>query len=114
MRVSAPGKGSTGPGPGQPLGAISVTASPSLGCTAGKTTAAEQPLDFTEWHFLTKLATDVFQASEPQIADHLKYPEGITAARRSTCSAATAWSSGTAGRRPEPRWWPRTITTSTC
>ncbi|MBO0806242.1 MAG: hypothetical protein J2P25_24605, partial [Nocardiopsaceae bacterium] len=40
---------------------------------------AEQPLDFTEWYFPTKLATDIYQKSEPQIADHLKYPNGITA-----------------------------------
>lgn len=40
---------------------------------------AEQPLDFTEWYFPTKLATDIYQAGEPQIADHLKYPDGITA-----------------------------------
>lgn len=40
---------------------------------------AEQPLDFTEWYFPTKLATGIYQAGEPQIADHLKYPDGITA-----------------------------------
>lgn len=40
---------------------------------------AEQPLDFTEWYFPTKLATDIYQASEPQIVGHLKYPGGVTA-----------------------------------
>lgn len=40
---------------------------------------AEQPLDFTEWYFPAKLATDIYQAGEPQIAGHLKYPDGITA-----------------------------------
>jgi hypothetical protein len=40
---------------------------------------AEQPLDFTEWYFPTKLVTDIDQASAPQIADHLSYPNGITA-----------------------------------
>lgn len=40
---------------------------------------AEQPLDFTEWYFPTKLATDVYEANEPQIARHLRYPGGVAA-----------------------------------
>jgi hypothetical protein len=40
---------------------------------------AEQPLDFTEEYFPTKLVTDIYQASAPQIAGHLLYPGGIAA-----------------------------------
>ncbi|HKS98052.1 MAG TPA: hypothetical protein VJT31_00855 [Rugosimonospora sp.] len=40
---------------------------------------AEQPLDFTEEYFPTKLATDVNSSTAPQIAGHLKFPNGIAA-----------------------------------
>ncbi|WP_235747016.1 hypothetical protein [Nocardia coffeae] len=40
---------------------------------------AEQPLPFTEDYFPTKLATDLFQASDPQISRLLVHPEGTTA-----------------------------------
>jgi hypothetical protein len=40
---------------------------------------AEQPLDFTEEYFPTKLVTDIYQATAPQITSHLKYPNGIAA-----------------------------------
>jgi hypothetical protein len=40
---------------------------------------AEQPLDFTERYFPTKIATDIYQASSPQLARYATHPEGITA-----------------------------------
>ena len=40
---------------------------------------AEQPLDFTEDYFPTKLVTDIYQAGAPQINDHVKHPDGSTA-----------------------------------
>ncbi|WP_245718048.1 hypothetical protein [Nocardia miyunensis] len=40
---------------------------------------AEQPLPFTEDYFPTKLATDLFQADDPQISRLLAHPDGITA-----------------------------------
>lgn len=40
---------------------------------------SEQPLDFTEWYFPTKLVTDSYQSTSPQITQHLKYPQGLTA-----------------------------------
>jgi hypothetical protein len=40
---------------------------------------AEQPLDFTEEYFPTKLVTDIYQAGSPQIQSHLLYPNGISA-----------------------------------
>lgn len=40
---------------------------------------AEQPLDFTEAYFPTKLVTDIDQATDPQIASHLLYPQALTA-----------------------------------
>jgi hypothetical protein len=39
----------------------------------------EQPLDFTEQYFPTKLVTDIYQADAPEIAGHVRYPEGVTA-----------------------------------
>jgi hypothetical protein len=40
---------------------------------------AEQPLDFTEEYFPTKLVTDIYQAGSPQIARHMPYSDGIAA-----------------------------------
>ena len=40
---------------------------------------AEQPLDFTEEYFPTKLVTDIDQADSPQITQHMLYPNGIAA-----------------------------------
>ncbi|MQY16943.1 hypothetical protein [Nocardia macrotermitis] len=40
---------------------------------------AAQPLPFTEDYFPTKLATDIFQVDDPQIARLLVHPEGVTA-----------------------------------
>lgn len=40
---------------------------------------AEQPLDFTEQYFPTKLVTDIDQADAPQIHRHVKYPGAVTA-----------------------------------
>ena len=40
---------------------------------------AEQPLDFTEEYFPTKLVTDIDQADAPQITQHMLYPNGIAA-----------------------------------
>lgn len=40
---------------------------------------AEQPLDFTEQYFPTKLVTDIYEASAPQIASHAVHTEGLTA-----------------------------------
>jgi hypothetical protein len=39
----------------------------------------EHPLDFTEQYFPTKLVTDIYQASSPQIARHTTHPDGLTA-----------------------------------
>lgn len=40
---------------------------------------AEQPLDFTEQYFPTKIVTDIYQVSEPQLAREATHPEGIAA-----------------------------------
>ncbi len=40
---------------------------------------AEQPVPFTEDYFPTRLATDPMNAGSPQIAAHLRYPNGIAA-----------------------------------
>jgi hypothetical protein len=75
-QIGAPGAPVYVDGDGQPYttAAQEVTDIHELARSLG-----EQPLDFTEWYFPTKLVTDIDQASAPQIADHLKYPDGITA-----------------------------------
>ncbi|MEO9220169.1 MAG: hypothetical protein ABI251_00040 [Mycobacteriaceae bacterium] len=40
---------------------------------------AEQPLDFAEQYFPTKIVTDLSQAGAPQISSHLVHPDGIAA-----------------------------------
>lgn len=39
---------------------------------------AEAPLDFTEWYFPTKLATDLYQSDAEAIRAHTLHPDGIT------------------------------------
>ena len=40
---------------------------------------SEQPLDFTEDYFPTKLVTDLSLVDDPRIARHMAHPEGLTA-----------------------------------
>jgi hypothetical protein len=40
---------------------------------------AEQPLDFTEQYFPTKLSTDLFQSEAPQVSRDAVHEEGLTA-----------------------------------
>ncbi|KPI12926.1 hypothetical protein OK074_2422 [Actinobacteria bacterium OK074] len=40
---------------------------------------SEQPLDFTEQYFPTRLVTDIELVDEPQLAGRLVHPEGLTA-----------------------------------
>jgi hypothetical protein len=40
---------------------------------------SEQPLDFTEQYFPTKLVTDIYQAGSPQISRQVAHPDGIAA-----------------------------------
>ncbi|MFI6337666.1 hypothetical protein [Streptomyces sp. NPDC050535] len=40
---------------------------------------SEQPLDFTEDYFPTKLVTDIQLSSDPQISRHMLHPDGLTA-----------------------------------
>ncbi|TPQ16169.1 hypothetical protein [Streptomyces sporangiiformans] len=40
---------------------------------------SEQPLDFTEDYFPTKLVTDLYLVDEPQIAGHMPHTEGLKA-----------------------------------
>jgi hypothetical protein len=40
---------------------------------------AEQPLDFTEHYFPTKLVTDIYQLSAPELARDCVHPEGLAA-----------------------------------
>jgi hypothetical protein len=40
---------------------------------------SEQPLDFTEQYFPTKLVTDIYQAGSPQISRHVVHANGIDA-----------------------------------
>lgn len=45
---------------------------------------AEQPLDFTEDYFPTRLVTDIQLIDDPQLAGKLVHPEGLTANPRVT------------------------------
>jgi hypothetical protein len=47
----------------------------------------EQPLDFTEWYFPSRLPADMSSAGNREIAAHLLHPEGIERHRVFTAQA---------------------------
>ena len=48
----------------------------------------EQPLDFTEWYFPSRLPSDMAAPDDPAIAAHLLHPDGIERHRVFTARAA--------------------------
>jgi hypothetical protein len=75
-RIPASGTGYVSSGAGRPYTAAAdeVTSIRELARSLG-----EQPLEFTEQYFPTKLLTDISLSSAPDIASHLLYPGGTSA-----------------------------------
>jgi hypothetical protein len=62
---------------------------------------SEQPLDFTEQYFPTKLVTDIQQAGAPEVSHDVIYPDGLTANPTITLLAGDGLIAGDGSVPPE-------------